>query len=174
MQRRIAVVVGLVSVVMAAAPAAWATAVPFNVDVPINPQGGEVGVHTNEDTGLIGACDVNSCTGFRVTEATTPVGFGTTAGRLWLSGVVCIRDLSSACTTNGVAFTGVKITNRYVDTPEGYVDPASVKVNFCLWLMSPQDQPYACDLPEITTDYLAIRDMGDMSNYVPQAVWGAF
>lgn len=159
---------------MAAAPAASATVVPFNVDVPIKPIGGEVGVHTNEDTGLIGACDADSCTGFRVTEATTPVTAGTNAGRLWLSGVVCVRDTSAQCSTNGVMFTGVKITNRYVDTPEGYVNPASVQVNFCLWLQSPQSQPYACDLPEITTNYITIRDMGDMSNYVPQAVWAAF
>lgn len=175
MQRRIAVLVGLVSIVMAAAPAAWATVVPFDVDVPLNEQTIRANVETNEDTGLVGACDSQySCTGFRVTEATTPITGGTTRGHLRLAGYVCIRDMSAACTSNGVAFTGVKITDRTVDSPEAYIDPFAVHVNFCLWLMSPQNDPYACDLPELNGWNLYMEDSGNLTDYVPAQFWGAF
>ena len=175
MQRRIAVFVGLVSIVMAAAPAAQATVVPFNVDVPLNEQDFNASIGTSEDTGLVGACDSQySCTGFRVTEATTPVTGGTTQGQLKLSGYVCIRDLSSACTSTSVAFTGVKITDRRVDSPEAYIDPFAVHVNFCLWLMSPQASPYACDLPELNGLNLHMEDSGDHADKVPNQVWMSF
>ena len=175
MQRRIAVVVGVMCLVMVAAPAAWATVVPFNVDVPINEQGIEAGIGTNEDTGLVGACDNEfSCTGFRVTEATTPITGGTTKGQLTLRGYVCIRDFSAACTSNGVAFTGVKITERTADSPEGYIDPFAVQVNFCLWLMSPQSSPMACNLPTVTPPAIEIKDTGNWADRVPNEVWGTF
>lgn len=154
--------------VMAAAPAAWATVVPFNVHVPLNEQKvtGEVG--TNNDTGLVGFCDNElRCTGFRVTEATTPATVGTTNGTITLRGYVCVMDFSSACTSNGVPFTGVKITERVVDTPEGYIDPSVVHVNFCLWVMSPQGSPYACDLPEISGWDVRMDDTGNLADYAP-------
>lgn len=154
---------------MAAAPAAWATVVPFNVNVPLNEQQVTTEVGTNNDTGLVGVCDTElRCTGFRVTEATTPLTGGTTKGQLTLSGYVCVVDFSAACSTNGIPFTGVKITQRVVDAPEAYVDPAVVHVNFCLWAMSPQDQPYACNLPEINGWGVRIDDTGNLADYAPQ------
>lgn len=173
MRRRIAVVVGLVSMVMAAAPAAWATSVPFNVHVPIQEQNISIEAGTSNDTGLVGVCDNElRCTGFRVTEATSPITGRTSAGRLTLRGYVCVMDFSLACSSNGIPFTGVKITERVVDTPEGEVDPAFVHVNFCLWLMSPQSTPYACNLPQLGGWELRMDDTGNVLDSAP--VWFAF
>lgn len=155
MQRRIAVLGGLVALLMAAAPAAWAINQSFDVDVPINEQGPiEAGVPMDQDTGLVGFCDPElQCTGFRASAYTTKVTAGTTEGRVTLRGYVCVTDSSPACTNDPTApFTGIRITERYASAPGAYVDPFVVHVNFCFWVMSPQDDPHACDVPAVAPD----------------------
>ncbi len=167
MQRRIAVLLGSVSLLLAAAPAAYATTIPFDVHVPINPQGVEIGVGTNNDTGLVGVCDAElRCTGFRVTEATSPFTGGTSAGQVTLRGDICVMDTSASCSTNGIPFTGVKIRERVVDSPEAYLDPFFVHVNVCVWVMSPQDIPYGCNLPVLMDDGTEMDDTGNLAEAV--------
>lgn len=173
MQRRIAVVVGLVSLVMAAAPAAFASSVPFDLNMPLNAQGGRLGVPMSQDTGLIGACDNEfRCTGFRVTAATTPADAGTTQGQLTLRGYFCVMEASAPCSANGTPFTGITITDRVVDTPEPYVTPAIVQVNFCAWAASPQSTPYACNLPPISLQPIAINDLGNIADRINEIRYG--
>lgn len=155
MHRRIAVLGGMVAVLMTAAPAAWAINQPFTVDVPINPIGpATAGVPTDQDTGLVGFCDPElDCTGFRVEAYTTEASAGTTDGRVTLRGYVCVSDSSPQCTADpDDPFTGVQIIERTVDSAEAYVNPFAVHVNFCLWVMTPQDAPHGCNLPEVAPD----------------------
>ena len=170
MQRRMAVLVGVVGLLMAAAPPAHAGEgpIPFGIDVPI----GAVGPITLEgvpptDTGLVGVCDPQfQCTGFRATASASAITAGTTPGRVTLRGVICVMDSSAAC-GNGMPFTGVKITERVVDTPEPYVGRIYVRVNVCVWLMSPMDDPYLCDLPVIESEDMAAPDSGNLAEGLP-------
>lgn len=164
MHRRMAFLLGMVSLLMAAAPAAWAVKVPFNVDVPINGQGPiEAGVPVEEDTGMVGICDPElGCTGFRATAYTTEVSGGTWDGAVTLKGYVCVGDTTEGCGTADDPFTGVRITDRVVDVPEAYVNPFLVHVNFCLWLMSPQDTPHGCNLPSVAPGHMGLPDSGNI------------
>jgi hypothetical protein len=166
MQRRIAVLGGLVALLMTAAPSAWAINQAFNVNVPINQIGPvTAGVPMDQDTGLVGFCDPQlQCTGFRASAYTTEVSGGTSAGQVTLNGYVCVMDSSPQCTSNPAdPFTGVKIVERYVDAPEAQVDPFVVHVNFCLWVMSPQDTPHGCNVPAFAPDETAMPDTGNLA-----------
>lgn len=170
MQRRMAVLVGVVGLLMAAAPAAHAGEgpIPFNVDVPIGAVGPvTVDAVPDVDTGLVGVCDPElQCTGFRATAEASAITAGTTPGRVTLRGYVCVMDSSVEC-GNGIPFTGLKITERVVDTPEPYVGPIYVRVNVCIWVMSPLDDPHACDLPVIDSDETRIPDSGNLADALP-------
>lgn len=169
MHRRIAVLAGTLSLLFAAAPAAHATAVPFNVSHVFGEQSIEAGAPTYWDSGLVGFCDPElQCTGFRITEETSAITGGTSRGEVALSGYVCVQDSSAACSSNGMPFTGVNITRRVVDTPEPYLDPFFIHVNFCLWVMSPPDQPYACDLPALDGEAVHLPDFGNIADATPQ------
>ena len=169
MQRRMAVLVGIMGLLMAA-PAAHAGEgpIPFNIDVPINPIGPvTVEAVPPADTGLVGFCDPQfTCTGFRATAGASAITAGTTGGRVTLRGVVCVMDPRPEC-GNGVPFTGVKITERTVDSPEPYVGPIHVRVNVCVWVMSPMDDPHACDLPVLESDEMAPPDSGNLADKLP-------
>ncbi|MDQ4024874.1 MAG: hypothetical protein M3217_05205, partial [Actinomycetota bacterium] len=165
------VLVGVTGLLMAAVPAAHAGGdgpIPFNVDVPIGPVGPiTIDAVPDVDTGLVGVCDPQfQCTGFRATASASAISGGTTPGRVTLRGYVCVVDSSAAC-GNGIPFTGVKITERVVDTPEPYVGPIYVSVNVCVWLMSPMDDPHACDLPVINADETRAPDSGNLADLLP-------
>lgn len=169
MRRRIVVLAGALVLVLVAAPAAWAGKVPFNVHVPVGGIGPVVvGVEQEQDTGLVGLCDPElGCTGFRVTEATSNITGGTTPAQVTLRGWVCVQDSSTDCSAAGDLFTGVNITERVVDTPEAYLGPIFVHVNVCLWVMSPADQPHACDVPALLTDETSMPDSGNLAEGLP-------
>lgn len=159
----------------AAAPAAFASQVPFDVNVPLNSQGLDAGTSQSQDTGLIGFCDGElRCTGFRVTEATTPADAGTTQGTLTLRGYFCLMEASAPCSSNGTPFTGLQITERVVDTPEAYANPAVVAVNFCVWASSPQATPYACNLPPVYIKPISITDLGNIAERLPSISHGFY
>ncbi len=170
MQRRMAVLAGVVGLLVATAPPAHAGEgpIPFGIDVPI----GAVGPVTLEgvpptDTGLVGVCDIKfQCTGFRATASTSAITAGTSPGRVTLRGWVCVMDSSAAC-GNGMPFTGVKITERRVDIPEPYVGPIYISVNVCVWVMSPMDDPYLCNLPVIESGGMAAPDSGNLADALP-------
>ena len=141
---------------------------PFYVDVPIPPVGPvTVDVVPDVDTGLVGVCDPKfQCTGFRATAEAAPISGGTTPGRVTLRGYVCVMDSGIEC-GNGMPFTGVNIVERVVDIPEPYVGPIYIRVNVCIWVMSPMDDPHACDLPVIVSDETRVPDSGNLAESLP-------
>ncbi|MDQ3915364.1 MAG: hypothetical protein M3323_08580 [Actinomycetota bacterium] len=165
-----AVLVGVVGLFVTVVPAAHAGEgpIPFYVDVPIQPVGPvTVDVVPDVDTGLVGVCDPElQCTGFRATAEASAIMAGTTPGRVTLGGYVCVMDSSAAC-GNGIPFTGLKITDRVVDTPEPYVGPIYIRVNVCVWVRSPMDDPHVCDLPVIAPDETRVPDSGNLADFLP-------
>ncbi|HEX2196504.1 MAG TPA: hypothetical protein VHJ76_06215 [Actinomycetota bacterium] len=143
-------------------------AVPFNVSYEIGAQTIRAAAPTYWDSGAVGVCDPElQCTGFRITEETSEITGGTTRGEVTLDGHVCVQDSSPEC-GNGTPFTGVMIHRRVVDTPEPYVGPTFIHVNVCLWIMSPPDQPYACDVPAVDGEALSVPDLGNVADATPQ------
>lgn len=130
---------------LALAPAAHADAVPFDLHYELGEQSFEAGVTHAVDTGLIGLCDREPfCTGIRLTASTSNVTAETDSGTLTLRGYVCVRDTTLECSANGVPFTGVRLTDFFVDGPGGTADALPVDTQLCVWFGSSPETPDLC------------------------------
>ena len=161
--------------VLAPAAAANAEAVPFDVTYRLGEQGLEAGVDKTHDTGFVGFCGREPvCTGFGIVVETSKGGAGTSSGNLTLRGYVCVFDMSPECSVDGAAFTGVRITERVVDLPEGSADASLANVSFCLWRNSFYDDPYTCNLRTLPDEGAAMGDTGNVAAPVPQDLGASF
>ncbi len=168
--RRVAVLAAVVSVIMGLSPRAVALDIPFDahqtlggVTVPIPGQ--------SQDTGMIGVCDNAglNCTGIRVSESTSSGRVWTTPTTLTLRGNICIGETTAPCSSTGGVFTGVRIRERVVDTPEVYGTRLGLRVNICYWVLAPEWSPTWCltNLPISTDEDWSTPESGNLADKVP-------
>lgn len=167
MSRRIAVVAGTFALLLGAAPAAYAGAVPFDASYNLGSQGAETGAEVSHDTGFVGFCGEDTCSGYRLAVATSSVGAGTSQGTVTLRGYLCVLDFSPSCSADpSVAFTGIRITEGVVDVPEAHADVVPVHVTVCRW---GGPGPGQC-IERLFSDELQLTDTGNVLEIVPSGI----
>lgn len=168
MRRRLAVVAGIGAALLAVAPAAHAVAVPFNLHYYLGGQQLEAGTDYSADSDFVGFCGKDACQGFEITARVSNVGAETAPFQATLRGYACFLDSSSACSSTGVPFTGLQITDRVVDAPEGRTDLAVWDVSFCMW--GGQWYPYWCTSPVPLEKLIYPADTGNLAEPAPTTV----
>ncbi|MDQ3983035.1 MAG: hypothetical protein M3271_10195 [Actinomycetota bacterium] len=168
--KRFAVVMAALATVVMLAPAAHAIKVPFGTSYVLDGQQGFL-PGQSQDTGLVGICDNAglNCTGFRLVESTSDAHFATTDTTVTLRGWVCVFDNSAECSSTGIPFTGIRITERVVDLPEAWAS-FSASVDLCTWVMAPQDDPTTCLPGPAAIDEVYTPDTGNLAEAIPDSV----
>lgn len=133
MTRGFSIALCVAASVLCRAPAAHATAVPFDAHYVLGEQELQAGVMYSEELPMIGACGEDTCSGLRATVGVSPVTAHVGPVQLTLRGWLCVADGSSVCSPDGIPFTGVRLTERVVTTPTGQADLNPIDVGFCLW-----------------------------------------
>lgn len=155
---------------LAAAPAAHATAVPFDVHYVIGEQELRAGVTYSEELPTIGTCGEDTCTGVRATVGVSPVTAQIGWIQLTLRGWLCVTDASPSCSPDGVPFTGLRLTERVMTSSAGRADLIPIDVSFCLW--GGGWHPLTCS--DGTSDGLEIDGIDDVTDVVPPSLGVAF
>lgn len=164
-----AVAIGAIAAVIAGAPAAHAAAVPFDLHYQLDGQSFEAGADYGTDSEFVGFCGEDTCQGFQVVAGLSSVGGETGPFLATLRGYACVLDASPVCSSTGLPFTGLRITERIVDAPEGRADLVFFDVTLCAWQGGWTAE--WCTGPRPVDELIETpRDSGNLAESIPATV----